>query len=258
MNELVIMQDKKVVTSSLQVARNFKKQHRNILRDIGVLKKDVLNFEQMFMESTEPDSYGRNRRIYYMNRDGFSLLAMGFTGKKALQFKLKYIEAFNQMEKKLQEENVPSLPLEEREFRIKELENNKAWLRINERNAYRKEAELLVKLSSYAGNDELHKDLLNEALKRMMALPISTLQDPTANEYTASYIGDKLHVTAYQIGAWANELGIKAPLGERNKYGRWRLTKGRYSEKILYSWLYSQEGFKAIVQHRDRILDERN
>ncbi|WP_370649558.1 ORF6C domain-containing protein [uncultured Limosilactobacillus sp.] len=68
------------------------------------------NFGQMFIESNQPASYGRDRRIYYMNRDGFSLLAMGFTGKKALQFKLKYIDAFNQMEKQLQQQKPLSLP----------------------------------------------------------------------------------------------------------------------------------------------------
>ena len=108
--ELVIMRDRQAVTTSLQVAKNFEKRHDNVLRDIENLHKDVLNFEEMFIESTELDSYGRNRRIYYMNRDGFSLLAMGFTGKKALQFKLKYIDAFNQMEKQLQQQKPLSLP----------------------------------------------------------------------------------------------------------------------------------------------------
>ena len=101
MNELVIMHNQQAVTSSLQVAETFEKRHDNVLRDIQTLKKDVLNFEEMFFETTEPDSYGRDRRIYLMNRDGFTLLAMGFTGSKALQFKLKYIEAFNEMEKQL-------------------------------------------------------------------------------------------------------------------------------------------------------------
>ena len=45
----------------------------------------------MFIESYTPDSYGRQQKIYLMNRDGFSLLAMGFTGKEALSWKLKYI-----------------------------------------------------------------------------------------------------------------------------------------------------------------------
>lgn len=108
--KLVIMRDRQAVTTSLQVAQNFEKKHQHVLRDIDALKQDVSNFGQMFIESNQPDSYGRDRRIYYMNRDGFSLLAMGFTGKKALQFKLKYIDAFNQMEKQLQQQKPLSLP----------------------------------------------------------------------------------------------------------------------------------------------------
>lgn len=114
MNELVIMKDQQAVTTSLQVAEVFGKRHDNILRDIENLKKDILNFEEMFSEGTEPDSYGRDRRTYFMNRDGFTLLAMGFTGKKALGFKLKYIEAFNRMEKAIKEERIqlPKTPME--------------------------------------------------------------------------------------------------------------------------------------------------
>ncbi|MBF7119431.1 Rha family transcriptional regulator [Pediococcus pentosaceus] len=113
MNDLVIMKDQQAVTTSLQVAEVFGKRHDNILRDIENLKKDILNFEEMFSEDTEPDSYGRDRKVVYMNRDGFTLLAMGFTGKKALEFKLKYIEAFNNMEEVIKEEHIqlPSDPM---------------------------------------------------------------------------------------------------------------------------------------------------
>ena len=55
----------------------------------------------MFQQVELPDSYGRMQKAYYMNRDGFSLLVMGFTGAEAIEWKLKYIEAFNAMEKKL-------------------------------------------------------------------------------------------------------------------------------------------------------------
>ncbi len=112
MNDLVIMKDQQAVTTSLQVAEVFGKNHRDVLRTIDDLK-DVRNFTQMFSDGIEPDSYGRDRRIYYMNRDGFTLLAMGFTGKKALDFKLKYIEAFNNMEKAIKEERIqlPSDPM---------------------------------------------------------------------------------------------------------------------------------------------------
>jgi Rha family phage regulatory protein len=113
MTELVILKSRQVVTASTTVAESFEKEHKNVLRDISNLKKDVLNFEQMFHEGVEPDSYGRSRKVFYMNRDGFTLLAMGFTGKKAMKFKLKYIAAFNKMEAKLSELNQPSYMLDD-------------------------------------------------------------------------------------------------------------------------------------------------
>lgn len=101
MTNLVLMKDKQAVTSSLNVAESFGKPHNDTLKAIRNLQEDVGNFSQMFLEATEPDSYNRPRKVYYMNRDGFTLLAMGFNGKKAMSFKLKYIDAFNHMEKEL-------------------------------------------------------------------------------------------------------------------------------------------------------------
>lgn len=84
MNELVTIRKEQATTTSLEVAEVFEKRHDHVLRDIENLKKDVPNFGQMFEETYEPDIYGRSRRVIYMNRDGFTLLAMGFTGNKAL------------------------------------------------------------------------------------------------------------------------------------------------------------------------------
>ena len=102
MNEIILStQNGEPVASSRQIAENFGKEHRHVLRDVDTMKEDVPNFGQMFFQVETPDSYGRPQRTYLMNRDGFSLLVMGFTGKAALEWKLKYIQAFNEMEKKL-------------------------------------------------------------------------------------------------------------------------------------------------------------
>ena len=87
-----------MVTDSRNVAAVFGKEHYNVLRDIENLKIGALNFECMFYEATAPDAYGREKKIYLMNRDGFTLLAMGFTGADAMKFKLQYIQAFNKLE----------------------------------------------------------------------------------------------------------------------------------------------------------------
>lgn len=98
MTNLVEVNNEQVVTTSLVVAETFGKRHDNVLQAIKNLEKDVLSFKEMFSEGETPDKYGRPRKTYFMNKDGFTLLAMGFNGKEALQFKLQYIEAFNKME----------------------------------------------------------------------------------------------------------------------------------------------------------------
>lgn len=103
MNDLVIMKNQQAVTSSLQVAETFGKSHQHVLRDLDNLKEGVQNWTDLFYEDAYIHPQNKQQyRVIYMNRDGFTLLAMGFTGKKALTFKLKYIEAFNSMEKQIQ------------------------------------------------------------------------------------------------------------------------------------------------------------
>lgn len=87
--------------STRQVAETFNKEHRNVIRDIetkilGVTAPDFteLNFEL----SAYKDESGKRNKEYLMTKDGFALLAMGFTGKKAMEFKVAYIARFNQME----------------------------------------------------------------------------------------------------------------------------------------------------------------
>lgn len=106
--ELVIMRDRQAVTTSLQVAQNFEKEHKHVLESIKNLAAENSATKNMFVAGTYVNR-GKEYPMFYMNRDGFSLLAMGFTGKKALQFKLKYIDAFNQMEKQLQQQKPLSL-----------------------------------------------------------------------------------------------------------------------------------------------------
>lgn len=90
-----------ILTNSILVADKFGKQHKDVMKAIKELLTSAQNCANLFIESEYSDSYGRMQPMYVMNRDGFSLLVMGFTGEKALQFKLDFIRAFNEMEEKL-------------------------------------------------------------------------------------------------------------------------------------------------------------
>lgn len=132
----VIIKNRNAVVNSRDVAKVFHKQHKNILRDIDHLKSDWSNFTRLKSEPSKtlnpnlspvdletlnhvskmkfddcfiPSTYitkdGRTVRSYDMNRDGFTLLTMGFNGRDALAFKLAYISRFNEMEQELTKRN---------------------------------------------------------------------------------------------------------------------------------------------------------
>ncbi|EDO7211735.1 hypothetical protein GJO37_06290 [Campylobacter coli] len=92
--------DNAVYTTSLSVAEVFNKNHKNIIRKINEFPKD--NFTKLnFEPSKYIDSTGRILPCYNLTRDAFSLLVMGFTGEKAYKWKIEFIKAFNEMEKRL-------------------------------------------------------------------------------------------------------------------------------------------------------------
>jgi phage regulatory protein, rha family len=105
MDNLAIINNGQVVVSSRRVAEDFAKQHKDVLENI----RDILaaeNSATKFFNASTFENRGKQYPEYLMNRDGFSLLVMGFTGKDALQWKLKYIQAFNEMESQL----LPKVP----------------------------------------------------------------------------------------------------------------------------------------------------
>ena len=92
-----------LVVSSREVARNFEKEHKDVLESIRNLIAENSAVKNIIIESEYVNSRGRRYPEFLLTRDGFSLLVMGFTGKKALEWKLKYIKAFNEMEEALKQ-----------------------------------------------------------------------------------------------------------------------------------------------------------
>lgn len=104
---LVMVNNDRVVTTSLQVAEYFGKPHYDVLKSIKSLDCSDLFREGNFSLSCYTKKNGnitKSYPMYYMTRDGFTFLAMGFTGKVAAQFKEAYINAFNEMEEMLQKQ----------------------------------------------------------------------------------------------------------------------------------------------------------
>ena len=179
LNELTIVnQDGKAVVSSRQVADHFGKEHKTVLRSV----EEILGLAQncatpMFYKTTYIHPQNKQEYPeYLMNRDGFTLLAMGFTGAEAMQWKIKYIQAFNEMEKKL---TAPMSQLEimvqsaqallEHDRQIKQLSGELQGMRdviTLSTVSWREDTKnLLVKIAQKTGDVQVISDLWKQAYK---------------------------------------------------------------------------------------------
>jgi anti-repressor protein len=110
-NELVFSSGSKVLTNSVLVAKKFGKEHKHVLESIRkIMTAENSAVLGMFEESNYLNEQNKKQPMFIMNRDGFTLLAMGFTGKQAMDFKLDYIGAFNKMEATIKNNQVAALP----------------------------------------------------------------------------------------------------------------------------------------------------
>lgn len=112
MVNLVEIENSQVVTTSVKIAEIFGKQHKHVLRDIRNLEcsEDFRQSNFGLIQKISDLGQGRTRKdpMYYITRDGFMFLVMGFTGKTAAKWKEAYIKAFNEMEAKLRAEQMPT------------------------------------------------------------------------------------------------------------------------------------------------------
>lgn len=145
MNELITIKKDKAVTSSLKVAEMFHKNHAHVLRDIEALDCSSDFKESNFGLSSYKSEQNKRLPMYYMTKDGFTFLVMGYRGKKAAGFKEDYIRAFNLMETALKEKSTA------------------AWIETRQQGKLTRKAEtdVIKKLVEYAKEQgSTHPDML--------------------------------------------------------------------------------------------------
>lgn len=162
MNELVIMHEQQAVTTSLILAEVFEKEHKNVMQSIKNLTAENSAVRKMFIEDSYFNSRNQKQPMFYMNRDGFTLLAMGFTGSKAMEFKLKYIESFNQMEKQIRDKSL-------------QVSNNVDDF---------KRASLLYKIANLTSDEELKEKSLKSTYELVTG---KSIEKPKKTDYQKLY-----------------------------------------------------------------------
>lgn len=217
MNEIVFRDaNDQAVTSSLLVAEKFGKEHKHVLDSIRKLIEGCaeISADPMFEETTYVNEQnGQVYPMFLMNRDGFSLLVMGFNGKKAMQFKLDYINEFNKMEKMIRDSIKPKSQLEilqmsinqlvEQEHRLSSVERDVAETKkeIEEMKQERIENGKLLLEAEVSGNkvpEISMRNKIHRLVNQYAAATNTTQRDVWHNIYQNLYYAYNISINSYK------------------------------------------------------------
>ena len=195
MKDLVFRgQNDQVITTSLLVAETFEKEHRNVLKSIRKLMSATnVAVAQMFDETTYVNEQGKEQPMFFMNRDGFTLLAMSFSGEKALKFKVDYINAFNKMEAELKSQQTKQLSAAESLLQSVQLlvahERQLAILEHNQKNMQGAISSLYDKVYGMQFETDMVKQKLNNEIDRYTVIGYCSAHNIPMTRKEAAIIG---------------------------------------------------------------------
>ena len=195
MTDLVFRgQNDQVITTSLLVAETFEKDHRNVLKAIRKLMSATnVAVAQMFDETTYINEQGKEQPMFFMNRDGFTLLAMGFSGERALKFKVDYINAFNKMEAELKSQQTKQLSAAESLLQSVQLlvahERQLEILEHNQKNMQGAISSLYDKVYGMQFETDMVKQKLNNEIDRYTVIGYCSAHNIPMTRKEAAIIG---------------------------------------------------------------------
>ena len=194
--------------TSLQVAESFEKEHKNVLRDIEAILPQVpekfvkLNFE-LYEYPIETGIGTRMAKSYLLSKDAFTLLTMGYTGEKAMAFKVAYIARFNEMEKALQANAPTSLP-----------EALRAYANMLEENELiRRQRDEAIRTKAWISDKKTATAMATASVAVRKA---AALEDELGHKYVSEYVSKKALPDYHREGFFYPSINHPAKSPNRN------------------------------------------
>lgn len=233
------------VMDSRDVAKMINKTHAHLMRDIARYINDILTDPKLdsldfFIESSYEDAKGEVRKCYLLTKQGCEFVANKLTGKKGTIFTATYVSLFNEYQKEHNQALEGHLLKDELAIRKGELEYHRDYLIQMERQNANNEVKNLISIADRMENRHDRNLIPNEALNKSVmpvAQPLSL---------SATNVANQIGTSPYNVGKWGQMLGLKAPRGERCRYGYWQ--DDRY--------YYNEDALRIFLDHRDDILGE--
>lgn len=243
--EIIKQVNDQEVMDSRDVAKMIGKTHKNLMRDIRSYINDLeesskLSPRQFFIESSYISAQNKELPCYLLTKQGCEFVANKLTGKKGTIFTATYVGLFNEYQKEHNEALEGHLLKDELAIRKGELEYHRDYLIQMERQNANNEVKNLISIADRMENRYDRNLILNEALNKSVmpvAQPLSL---------SATNVANQIGTSPYNVGKWGQMLGLKAPRGERCRYGYWQ--DDRY--------YYNEDALQIFLNHRDDILGE--
>ncbi len=115
--KLVFSENGKILTDSYRIAKKFEKRHSDVIRSIENQLEVSVKLRSHCVLISYEDDQGKNQPLYVLDKDAYTFIAMGFTGKKATDFKWEFIEAFNYMEQTIRSGNFARIEVVEQNIK---------------------------------------------------------------------------------------------------------------------------------------------
>lgn len=192
------------------------------------------------------NSINRSNNIYLLSERGYSKLLKILEDDTAWEIYDQLVDNYFAMRQSIQSEN-KALLADKR-------------LEIMEQNAATRRAQLMYKIAMATKSQRHRELLLNRAGKELVGEMVIPAMEVESVEYTASEVAEKLGVLTKagkpypaKVGEYANRIGLKAEQPEQNKYGRWIISKSKYSAKEVAQWVYFEAGVQKLKEYLELI-----
>lgn len=201
--------------------------------DIDVI--DLLNASEAFRNFAHQlglDKSNRTQHIYLLSERGYSLLVKFMDDEKATRVYKQLLDNYFNMREAIKTNSAIGL--------------KDKRLAIMEENAKTKQAQLLFKVASGTASNSARERIFAHIATELTGEKF--IPEIQKKEFSAQEVGDKFGITANKVGRIANILDLKAEQPGQNQFGRWAMSKSKYSNKEVAQWLYYQAGVNKIAE----------
>ena len=214
---------------------------------VDILDLKASNFEVNLIDlGFTQNAINRSNNIYLLSERGYSKLLKILEDDTAWEIYDQLVDNYFAMRQSIQSEN-KALLADKR-------------LEIMEQNAATRRAQLMYKIAM-ATKSQRHRELmLNRAGKELVGEMVIPAMEVESVEYTASEVAEKLGVLTKagkpypaKVGEYANRISLKAEQPGQNEYGRWIISKSKYSAKEVAQWVYFEAGVQKLKEYLELI-----